>query len=45
MDYLQRMAGYSLTGLNSEQKLFDFYGRGNNGKTTFVKTLTRVMGS
>lgn len=43
--FLQQMAGYSITGLTSEQKLFYLYGGGNNGKTTFVKTIELVMGN
>ena len=37
--YLQRISGYSLTGVTSEQELYFFYGAGNNGKGVFV-TLT-----
>jgi putative DNA primase/helicase len=42
--YLQRMAGYCLTGLTREQALFFLYGLGANGKTVFVNTLTGAMG-
>jgi putative DNA primase/helicase len=34
--FLQRMAGYALTGLTREHALFFLYGRGANGKTTFL---------
>lgn len=42
--FLQRAAGYSLTGLTNEQCLFFMYGTGRNGKTTFVETLKALMG-
>jgi putative DNA primase/helicase len=34
--FLQRMAGYALTGLTREHAMFFLYGRGANGKTTFL---------
>jgi putative DNA primase/helicase len=43
--YLQRAAGYSLTGDVSEQCLFFCYGGGSNGKTTFLETLASLLGS
>lgn len=43
-EYLQRAAGYSLTGDVSEQCLFFCYGEGSNGKTTFLETLATLMG-
>lgn len=42
--YLQRMAGYFLTGEIKEQKLFFLYGKGGNGKGVFMSTLEAVMG-
>ena len=44
MAYLQRAAGYWLTGATSEHALFFLYGTGRNGKTTFVEALMRLMG-
>lgn len=44
IDFLQRAVGYSLTGLVSEQVLFFAYGKGGNGKSTFVETLTALLG-
>ncbi|MEN9726667.1 MAG: hypothetical protein RL434_1033 [Pseudomonadota bacterium] len=41
--YLQRFAGYALTGLTCEHALFFFYGTGGNGKGVFLNTLTGVM--
>ena len=37
--FLQRAAGYALTGLTSENKLLFLYGTGRNGKSTFFETL------
>ena len=34
--YLQRIAGYGLTGVTSEHALFFGYGTGANGKTVFT---------
>lgn len=42
--YLQRAAGYTLTGYTNEQKLFFLYGAGANGKTTFVEVLGKLLG-
>ncbi len=45
VDYLRRLAGYSLTGVIREHVLPIAYGSGANGKSTFLKTLRKVMGS
>lgn len=42
--FLKRLAGYALTGLTSEQKLFFFFGSGANGKSTWLDTLASVLG-
>jgi putative DNA primase/helicase len=42
--YLQRLAGYALTGDIREHILAFFYGGGANGKSTFLKTLHSVLG-
>ncbi|MCC7433101.1 MAG: bifunctional DNA primase/polymerase [Methanoregulaceae archaeon] len=42
--FLYRAAGYSLTGLTTEQALFFLYGSGRNGKSTFMDLLMHVMG-
>ena len=42
--FLQRMAGYALTGSTQEHALFFGYGTGANGKTTFVNAITGVAG-
>jgi putative DNA primase/helicase len=44
VDFLQRAAGYSLTGDTSEQALFLLHGAGRNGKSTFLETLRAVLG-
>jgi putative DNA primase/helicase len=42
--YLQRMAGYCMTGKTTEHVLFFFYGTGANGKGVFLNTLTAMWG-
>jgi putative DNA primase/helicase len=42
--YLQRVAGYCLTGVTSEHAMFFLYGTGANGKGVFVNTLIGVWG-
>lgn len=42
--YLQRLAGYCMTGDVSEQVYFIFYGKGQNGKSTFLRVLTGILG-
>jgi putative DNA primase/helicase len=42
--YLQRIAGYCLTGTTQEHALFFFYGHGANGKSVFITTLSELMG-
>lgn len=42
--YLQRVVGYGLTGLTSEQCLFFLYGTGANGKSTFLNVITELLG-
>ncbi len=41
--FLQRFAGYCLTGLTVEQCLVFFYGAGRNGKSTFVDLLCDIL--
>ena len=43
-DYLQRMAGYALTGSTQEHALFFLYGLGANGKTTFINAIAHCAG-
>ena len=42
--YLQRVAGYCLTGSTQEHALFFLYGTGSNGKSVFVNTLFTLLG-
>lgn len=42
--YLQRMAGYMLTGLTVEQAAFFAYGVGGNGKSKFLEAIAGLMG-
>jgi putative DNA primase/helicase len=42
--YLQRMAGYCMTGITREHVLFFCYGSGANGKGVFLNTLTAIWG-
>jgi putative DNA primase/helicase len=42
--FLQRMAGYSLTGSSREHALFFLYGTGANGKSTFLNAITGCVG-
>ena len=42
--FLQRVAGYALTGLTREHALFFLYGLGANGKSVFINTLSGVFG-
>lgn len=42
--YLQRLAGYALTGITWEHALFFLYGQGGNGKGTLVNALSEIMG-
>jgi putative DNA primase/helicase len=44
VDFLQRVAGYSLTGVTREHALFFLYGTGANGKTTFLNAITGALG-
>lgn len=41
--FLQRMAGYALTGSIQEHALFFFYGTGGNGKGVFINTIRAIM--
>lgn len=42
--FLQKLAGYSLTGSTVEEKLFIHQGGGSNGKSTFIDALLEVSG-
>ncbi len=42
--FLQRIAGYCLTGVTREQCMFIFVGEGANGKSTFLNALRTILG-
>jgi putative DNA primase/helicase len=43
--FIQKAAGYSLTGITTEQVLFFIYGKsGNNGKSTLVNLVREMLG-
>ena len=43
--FIQKAAGYSLTGLDTEECFFVLHGVGQNGKSTFVETLSALLGT
>ena len=42
-DFLQRVAGYALTGSTKEHALFFFYGTGGNGKGVYCNALSAIL--
>lgn len=42
--YLQRLAGYALTGITTEEQLAFLYGTGGNGKSKFIGALIGLLG-
>lgn len=43
-EYIQRCIGYSISGSNREQCAYFLYGIGNNGKSTFLDTISDLLG-
>lgn len=43
-NYLQALAGYTLTGDTSDQGFYFLYGTGANGKSVFLRILSELMG-
>lgn len=43
-EFLRRWAGYSLTGIVSEEALSFLHGNGANGKSTFLLTMQAILG-
>lgn len=41
--FLQRMAGYCLTGVTTEHAIFFLYGTGANGKSVFLSTISGIL--
>jgi putative DNA primase/helicase len=44
IEFLQRFAGYAMTGETREQCLAFLYGTGQNGKGVFITTLAKILG-
>ena len=44
IDFVQRAAGYSLTGQTIERALFLLHGGGRNGKTTLLEVVGAILG-
>lgn len=44
IDTIQRAAGYTSTGLNTEEKLFVCVGHGSNGKSVFGNVMHYILG-
>ena len=44
ISFLQRTAGYSLTGMTNEHALLFCYGTGASGRTTFLNALNSCVG-
>ena len=44
IDFVQTAAGWALTGNIEEQTMFILFGSGANGKTTFLNTITYLLG-
>jgi putative DNA primase/helicase len=42
--FLQKTAGYALTGSTREHALFFLYGTGGNGKSVFLNTVAAILG-
>ena len=43
--FMQKVVGYSITGITTEQALFFVHGKsGNNGKSTFVNLIREMLG-
>jgi len=45
ISFIWRAVGYTLTGDTREQCLFILYGTGANGKTTFLQTVRKILGT
>jgi putative DNA primase/helicase len=43
--YLQRLVGYFLTASTKEQEIYYFYGKGANGKSTFIDLVKSLLGT
>lgn len=43
-DYLQILSGYALTGDTRDQSVYFLFGEGQNGKSTYLRTIKAIMG-
>lgn len=43
--YIQKAVGYSITGSTKEQVMFILFGKGRNGKSLFVETISEIIGT
>lgn len=43
-EYIQKSVGYSISGNNREQCAYFLYGMGKNGKSTFLDTISDMLG-
>jgi phage/plasmid-associated DNA primase len=44
IQFLQTVAGYTISGDTSEQKMFILFGSGANGKSTFLNAIAHILG-
>jgi putative DNA primase/helicase len=44
ISYVQRVAGYTLTGTTREHAMFFGFGTGANGKSVFINTISGILG-
>src|SRR5699024_512675 len=44
IDYVQKALGYTLTASIKEQVMFILHGKGRNGKSVFVETVSKILG-
>jgi len=45
INYIQKAVGYSMTASTREQVMFILYGKGRNGKSIFLETVSDMLGS
>lgn len=45
VDYLQRVSGFCLTGIPADRVMWFLYGKGRNGKSTFLSLLQDMLGA
>lgn len=45
INYIQKAVGYSATGSTDEQVMFILFGSGRNGKSVFINTIAKILGT